>query len=177
MTTANYSDLFPCGTGGATIAAIHRGLITISGSGTASATATIPAVDVTKSVAYYLGGSSNQGQSDSQGGFARVELTNATTVTMTRQSSAATIGEFSFVVIEFAGGIASVSQYTGTHTANATIAPVDMSKSAIVYQGFTAGFTAVAQISPTYELTSSTDVVMSNFNTNGQYGFAILEFE
>jgi hypothetical protein len=63
--------------GGATIKSIQRGLITISTSDS-SATATISAVNTSKTELRFLG-ASNTGTT-----LARIELTNSTTITATR---------------------------------------------------------------------------------------------
>ena len=72
------------GADGMTIASTQRGSITISGVATSN-TATITAVDTTKTQLRLLGLSNNSGAgSDPGGDVARIALTNSTTITASR---------------------------------------------------------------------------------------------
>lgn len=74
------------GGGGLSIKNIQRGTITIA-SGALTATATITAVDPAKSLLYFLGNTSTASGTAPSGSFARVELTNSTTLTAYRESN------------------------------------------------------------------------------------------
>lgn len=82
------------------IKAIYRGTIEIIGAATYSNTATIAAVDINKSIISFLGA-----EQDDYGDFkfARVELTNATTVTAYRNgiSAAGATTTIGYQVVEY----------------------------------------------------------------------------
>jgi hypothetical protein len=78
-----------------TVRSVQQGTIVLSG--VASNTATITSVDTTRSVCLY-GGTSTTGTADQ--GLVRVSVTDATTVTATRQS-ASNDATVSYTVVEF----------------------------------------------------------------------------
>ncbi|MBC9783553.1 hypothetical protein H1S01_03375 [Heliobacterium chlorum] len=80
------------------IKSVQSGVISI-GSGYTTATATIAAVDITKSVIHFLGTTS--GNSDVSIALARVALTNSTTVTATRVASSPNPTLVGWEVVEF----------------------------------------------------------------------------
>lgn len=77
--------------------AVQRGTISI-GSGAATATATITGVDTAKTEMDFLGFSTDATTDES--GWARVELTNGTTVTSTRRGTGAFTTILSFQAVE-----------------------------------------------------------------------------
>ena len=86
--------------GGLTINNIQRGTIALT-NGNASATATVTSVDTTMSLLTYLGGSTtnlNTNETD----FARIVLTDATTVTATRSNSNGSTVTVSWELVEYA---------------------------------------------------------------------------
>lgn len=93
-----YESLFGGGGGGG-IASIQRGTITIASS-TTSNTATISAVDPSKSFVIWNGSKFPGSYSNFSGAFASVNLTNATTVTAERSSTLQDI-VVAFTVVEF----------------------------------------------------------------------------
>ncbi len=138
---ANYSDLFPRGTGGATIAAIHRGVITMAG-GSSTATATIPSVDLTKSFVRFNGDGAQNTNSGGTSSAATLSLTSSTTVEAVRQSSS---NDFliGYEVVEYASGVAQVIQQEIDYTTSSLSftktldgsASVDPTKTEIIYGG------------------------------------------
>ena len=83
---------------GSGIKSIQRGTITLSS--TLTATATISSVNVNKSMLNFLGCVDGT-TSTTNSGFARIELTNATTITATRNTSTFGASVVAYEVIEF----------------------------------------------------------------------------
>lgn len=130
------------GGGGGGIKSIQRGTVTLTGVG--SNTATITAVDPTNSILRWLGASHSTGTTTD--GLARIDLTNATTVTATRQGTGGNL-VVSFEVIEYYPGvIKSVQRGTitlATVTSNtATITSVDTTKATLEMLGWNTNDTA-----------------------------------
>ena len=171
------------GEGTIALQSIQYGSITIP-SGASSATATITAVDTTKSILILLG----QSYSTSYPHYSahRIELTNSTTVTCSRISNAAVAGPTAkFVCIEFASGIKSVQSGTITMPnewaeKTATITAVDVAKSIVVYLGFTGDDTGARNWQQMKYLTlTNATTVTSTCDTNtgtNVVGFMVLEF-
>lgn len=89
-------NLSTLGIGGGFIKSIQRGVISIT-AGNTSATATITSVNTSKSILFDLGASVTNNTNESD---ARLALTNATTVTATRQGNTGTT-EKAFQVVEY----------------------------------------------------------------------------
>jgi hypothetical protein len=87
------------------IKSIQYGTIAFTASGSDAPTATITSVDTTKAVALYLGASGNKlsvGSTQVAPTFARITLTNGTTVTATRDADLnGMAGTVAFCVVEF----------------------------------------------------------------------------
>jgi hypothetical protein len=79
------------------IKSIQRGVISLSGS-SATATATITAVDTSKSLLNHLGTLVN---TDDARQITHLTFTNATTITATRSASTSGTQEVSFQVVEY----------------------------------------------------------------------------
>ncbi len=129
-----------CPPQGALINSIQDGSITIQDTDV-SDTATINSVDTSKAAVFFLG---SHGSDDPvRFNLARLELTNATTVTAFRYAGVASQSmTINFCVIEFSTGINSVQQNTvtipGLQTqADQTITEVDPSKAILFFCGVT----------------------------------------
>jgi hypothetical protein len=122
------------------IKSIQAGTITIA-SGATSNTGTVTAVDPNNSVLIFLGNELS-GSTDPRTAYARIELTNATTITATRNTSAANTNACNYVLIEFRPGVIKSVQ-RGTITASgavsntATITAVNTAKAWVMLLGWT----------------------------------------
>jgi len=121
----------------AAISSIQQGSITVLTT-SPSNTDTITSVDVARSVVVHNGQSTIQTNTVQGSVWFDVALTNATTVTVTRDRASSTTTIVNYVVIEFATGVVdSVQEFNititdaGAATATATITSVDTSVSAI----------------------------------------------
>ncbi len=112
------------------VKSIQRGTISISSA--TSNTATITAVDLDASVLFY-GGVTDAAGTESSIGYARVELTNATTVTGVRASTDVAATVVNYEVIEYLPGVLKSVQRgtitTGSSPTDATITEVNANKS------------------------------------------------
>ena len=95
------------------IQSIQSGTITIAGT---TDTATITAVDVTRSTLHYNGGQVDDTTSDTGIYLGRLTFTNATTITGTRTDSTGTMTQFFQVIQYWPGVIRSVQRGTITLT-------------------------------------------------------------
>jgi hypothetical protein len=84
--------------GGGGVKSVQRGVITLTPAGVGTGTATITAVDINKSVVFWLG--SRHATNDFGNINSRVELTNSTTVTAA-VSGAGSVTEVGWQVVEF----------------------------------------------------------------------------
>ena len=167
-----------------TIKSVQKATITIANS-TASNTATISTVDTTRSVVFF-NGCTTTNTTAFDASFAYVDLTNATTVTATRSTSAvATAITVEVTVVEFYSTfVDSVQQgtvaITSTNTsATATITAIDTARSAVVMQGFMATSTGLASCLPTIVLTNSTTVTANrtgSLSSTLTVGFTVIQF-
>lgn len=162
------------------IESVHRGTITVTG--TLTATATIPAVDLTRASVAILGLSTTDTTGDLNRHFTRIELTNATTVTITR-ADATTTDVISYEVRQYAMGVfRSIQRGTislGGTSVTATITAVDPNKSEVDCLGQTTTetadwSTAVARVA----LTNGTTVTGTRQTNTGTtvIGFEVREF-
>lgn len=162
------------GGGGGGLRSIQRGTITIVGGGVLSNTATITAVDTANTVLVMLGQSSNSSASDIRDSFARITLTNATTVTANRTSGvdAAASITVSFEVREYFPGVyRSIQRATITNSGGtATINAVDTSKSEVTLLGHSSGASSsidgILQSLPRIALTNATTVTATSGSQN-----------
>jgi hypothetical protein len=162
------------------IGSIQQGTITIS-SGTSN-TATITSVDTSRSVVFYNGNTTTNGDYECTYDSGAVTLTNATTVTAyIGQTKNVTVG---YVVVEFASAaISSVQRFTDAYTTSnstdtKTITSVNTSRSIIAW----GGNTALASDWDNFyglQLTSSTNVnlVRSGTGTGSRAAYyTVVEF-
>ena len=126
------------------IQSIQNVTITIAGAST-TGTATISSVTEANTV-LILNGSGSEDSNDPRGAFARITLTNATTITATRGIASGSPCVVRVCVIEFAAGVIT-SKQSGTATfstitATATLGTaVNRTYACVIPQGFTASGT------------------------------------
>lgn len=169
----------------AAIASVQAGTITIP-SGTASATATISSVNTSNSVVFYLGFTASGAGISSLNYFTSLTLTNATTVTASRNAAPSgittTVG---YCVVNFASGITnsiqqrSVTLSSSTTSDTDTISSINTGNAILIYGGGTTSATAVATFLYNLQLTNSTTVTLSRGGTNAgsrTVNYTVLEF-
>lgn len=114
------------------ISSIQRGIVTIANA--ASATTTITAVDLTRSVIRFIG--CNNGGINQYDMIARLELTNSTTVTGYRFDTSANGTVVGFEVIEYLPGVIRSIQrgsasFVSATPKSVTLTAVDMGKTTV----------------------------------------------
>lgn len=166
--------------GSARIKSIQRGSITIA-DGTASNTATIASVVTENARLVCLGWSSTNVQ-QADNAFARIALTNSTTITATR-GAASTGGAttVSYEVIEYEpGAIKSVQRGTFAVSSASTtqaITAVATSKSQVDHLGFShTSATATITLTPRLTLTNSTTLTGDTVTTGAVVGYQVIEW-
>jgi hypothetical protein len=158
------------GSGG--IARIQRASITIAGGGATSNTATIIAVDVSRTRIVWLGTEDNGAGGNADTVCCRVELTDPTTVTASCNSASAQVRIVSFEVIEYHPGVIRRIQRgtlaTSAATAGtATLTGVDTARTTLDGLGFTttgAG-TGPGTFGGTWVLTNATTVTFTSIGS------------
>lgn len=161
------------------IKSIQRGTIAITG-GTSN-TATVTAVDVSNSQLRCLGQTTDNTGLAGQTSFAKIALTNGTTITaIVNTSPGGSIVTISYELVEyFPGVIKSVQRGTITNpTTTATITTVNTAKSVVDHLGnTTASAGAINAIQRTYlALTNSTTVTATAQNDSQITGYQVVEF-
>lgn len=170
-----------------TIKSVQRG--TISLSGVTSNTATITAVDPNNTMLVMNGFTSDETASNYPRVFPLLQLTNATTVTASKQDATSTT-VVSFEVIEFYPGVLRSSVQRGTIaitnavlTATATITAVTTAKTMLSYTGWEApphqGGGEVVHSVANIVLTNSTTLTATRLGGNGTLtlGYQVVEFK
>lgn len=158
---------------------IQRGTVTIAG-GAATGTATILAVDTANTRLVWMGHSSTGNQQDDNG-YARIALTNATTVTATRAATPAGTCTVAFEVVEYQPGVIRLVQ-RDTITVNSsavdkTIQMVDVSRATVDYLGFSYNATTSdLTVQPRLSLLNATTVRAEVFSTTPVVGFQVVEW-
>jgi hypothetical protein len=117
---------------------IQRGTITVASAVTA--TGTITAVDVNNSVLMFLGDLAQTATANYNDSNCYIELTNSTTLTITRSGAAPGYSTVSYEVIEYWPGVLkSIQRGTislgGVASSTATITAVDTQKASLIYLG------------------------------------------
>jgi len=156
----------------------------IAWTGTLTSTDTISSVDTTRSVVIFQGCRSGSSTADIGEIFARVDLTNATTVTATSGVAPTGTNTLKYMVVEFAAAaIKSVQPGTIADTGNSgtdTITSVATGKTLVFYQGceLTTGLTDLRDGLASVTLTNATTVTMNRQTTAGviTVGYTALEF-
>lgn len=157
--------------------------------GQSSATQTVAVADVTRAAIFFNGYTNDSAAGVNSEVYARVTLTNATTVTATRDPTASTINTtVKAVLVEFRAALVDSVQYgtvalSAIQTTNtASITAVTAARSAVLYLGQTtdnsSGGASATTLTCSLDLTSST-VVTTNRNTaseNVTVGFCVVQF-
>lgn len=175
----------------ALIRSVQRGTISLVGA--TSNTATITSVDADYAIVRYLGQSVSSGSAWSTDvpstEFAKVVLTNATTVTATMNTAGSTIIVAYEVVEYWPSALNQVVQRgtititSGNLTNTATITSVDTTKAVIEYGGFstdTSGANATSNTYPRLDLTNATTVTATRGGSaagNPVIVYQVVEFD
>jgi hypothetical protein len=132
------------------VSTVEYGTITIPSS-TASATASITPIDLTRSAVFYLGATNSGTTTNAFGVYATVELTDASTVTATRGSSSTTeVLTVPFAVVKFKSSVIQSVQrrsisISGTTTDDTdTITPVTFANTMLAWGGISSSSPAIA---------------------------------
>ena len=160
--------------------------------GVTTKTATITAVDTSRSICVFNGSknTSGEGTANDDSGFAfRVALTNSTTVTADIVLNVSAAGRLvNFTVVEFLPGVLRSVQrgsitMTGVLTNTATITGVNPAKSLVTYNGYTHTYTSdppmyLNRVGVILTLTNATTVTTDHGATNGTKitNFEVVEF-
>lgn len=164
------------------ITSIQTGTITLTGA--TSNTATISSVDTTKSVVFFLGNTSTHSTTSPRINCCRVSLTNATTVTCSRDTNSSNVTA-GYAVVEFASAaITSVQQRnvtltTGNQTDTDTISSVTTSNAIIIWGGWQTGSTTWSNGSYYLQIAGATSVTMHRRGTSiatRTVSYSVLEF-
>lgn len=162
------------------ITSVQYGTVTLND--VSSATATIASVDTTRSIVLYLG---EDKEGDSHTSDARVALTNATTVTATRETASAGHDTIvSFVVMTFSGVVSlqtgTVSITTTDLTGTATVTAVVTARTALFYLGKVIVSNTVHDSAIRMTLTNATTITATrtapSVSQTATIGFALVEF-
>lgn len=170
------------------IKSIQRGAITVSA--TTSATAGIASVDVNNAVVSYLHNQATTTTLNPERAWTRVTLTNATTVTATKNDATdtSTVG---FEVAEFYAGVLNSAVQRGTITVaaastsnTAAITSVTTAKALLMFLGMSADATAAAggvqeHVFTRLTLTNATTVTATRTNSIGNIvvSYQVAEFK
>lgn len=152
------------------VSSVEYGTITVAAASTTN-TATIGSVDTSRSIVIWLGYTTTNGTAASSSSFTAVDLTDATTVTATRNASTGSVTA-SFVVVQFATGvIQSVQKRSVTMTSNATttadtISAVTTANTLLFYNGVHSSVQAFNSAYYRLELTSTTNVNLTRTATS-----------
>lgn len=152
------------------VKSIQTGTITIAAA-SASNTATINAVDTTRSVVFYLGLSTDSTSTSANNIFCGLDLTNSNTVTATRGSTAnsPTVG---YAVVEFNPGVVkSIQQKSFTSTSSSTsetqsITAVDRNNTVLLHNGSYSSTSIESTWFYDVQMTSSTVVTLARSGTS-----------
>jgi hypothetical protein len=167
------------------IKSIQNVSVTIAGS-SATGTATITSVN-TANTALFYGGQQVSGQNNFDGQYASIDLTNATTLTATRNISQSTTVTVWVTVVEFQSSAVKSIQYGTASTGaaasgTATITSVTTTNSAIIFNGQVcqvASSSAMSSCLVHGVLTNATTVTATRGASSGSaviLHFCVLEF-
>ena len=165
------------------VKSIQQGTISITGTNP-TATATISSITPANSVVLLLGLNNNDGGAYFASGHVKLEITNSTTITATRNYIASSTTNIGYLVIEFQSACVKSKQsgnkvMTGP-SATETITSVTTAKSLLVLGGyiFAAPTSADASYMATVVLTNSTTITFSRISSayNTTVSWQLLEF-
>lgn len=172
------------GFGGNVIRSIQRGTITIAGAATSN-TATITSVSLAAAKINFLGCTA-LGNEPPTHAYARVTLTDATTVTATKNSGTGGSDDVvvSYEVVEYTSGvIKSIQRGTisaAAGSATATISSVNTTKTEVNYMGYTTAQAAAGDDSatrlPRLDLQNATTVRCQAVASDAIVGFQVVEY-
>lgn len=153
---------------------IQYGTVSITGTNT-TGTATITGVTTANAAVHYLGHRTMNSGSPN-GARGRLDLTNGTTVTATRNTGGGTTETYDFMILEYASGIIRSNQtitvtITGTSTSGtATITSVTTANAIVIYQNGTTAWTGadMREAEDSCTLTDSTTVTCYREGTNSR---------
>ena len=168
------------------VASVQTGQLDMNG--VTTKTATISAVDLSRSICVFNGAKNTSGEStaNNASGLAfRVALTNSTTVTANIVLSVAAAGRLvNFTVVEFFPGVLRSVQrgsitMNGVGSGTATITEVNVAKSLVTYNGYTTTYTEsppmyLNRLGAILTLTNATTVTANRGSTDGT---TITDFE
>jgi hypothetical protein len=172
-------------TSAANITSIQKVSITMNA--VSSNTATITAVNTSRTAVFINGINSNQVAVGIDRSTSTVELTNSTTVTVSRRVSTGIV-TINATIVEFGAGlVASVQRgsisLTGTNTSGTSaITAVDLSRSIVIDSGWTTNNTTNNQMgseSAILDLQNATTVratTSGTYSTNRTYHWNVIEF-
>lgn len=153
------------------------------GSGDTSKTVTISSVDTSRSLVL-LDGWHVGSNTDFRLCYSRLDLTNGTTVTATRNTSGVAL-TVRGVVIQFAPGKVSsiqtgtITLSSGTSSNTATISSVTTSRAVAIYMGNITSGTIISRAACTAELTNSTTITAARgdgSSSTATVGYTVIEF-
>jgi hypothetical protein len=172
------------------IKSIQRGTIAIAG-GSVTNTATITSVNLACAYVVWLGVTTTDTTAEPDRDWTNVVLTNATTVTATRQSSVFGTSTVSFEVIEFVPGVLkslqtgtiTIATSAATGTATLPIA-VTTTKAQVIMGGWLSTQTDQtgqnASTLPTLDLTNTTTVTATRATASASFtvtvGYTVIEW-
>tara|TARA_R100000951_G_C2595703_1_gene166544 strand:- start:363 stop:905 length:543 start_codon:yes stop_codon:yes gene_type:complete len=179
---ANYSDLFPRGTDGATIASVQS--VSLSGGG-ATRSETITSVDLSKSIIIRNGHSEPTNNFEASQVQRMALFQNSTTLADKGPDSGGSNIASDYMILEFASGIKSLQTFVVTlstsasATTNQAVMSVDLTKAVLIYTGVHATTGASGTVSARVKLTTSTNVACSRIGDaiTSECGFILVEFE
>lgn len=144
------------------IASVQRSTITVNSGVSTTATATINAVDTSRSVISHLGATWNAAASDEDSAFLRLELTNSTTVTARRNTATTNVSVLSFDVVQLMPGVLkSIQRGTVVGNSTASITRVVTGRTRLDALGFTVAAPGDLRCLPRLALTNGTTVTQT----------------
>ena len=169
--------------GGATIKATYRGVITM-GVGVTIKTANIPAVDLANSVIRFTGDGAATASPGGKGALGTVKLLNTTQVQAERGDSSADPMNIGYEVVEYEGGVAQVISVQHSYTTAGDFTynigtTVDPAKTELAYGGNLLSLGTSVFTSPVamYLLNSTTVQMVKQNGGNATVNFMLIEFE
>ena len=160
--------------GGGRVRSLQRGTIVLAG-GAGSNTATITAVDTANSRLRLLGTSYDTAAATQTNTWARIALTNATTITATRTGTTGGL-TVSYEILEYyAGAMKSVQRGTVVVGTPATITSVETTRTELDWLGQTTNFDGDGRSQARIALTNATTVTATA--TGGDGGTTTVSYQ
>lgn len=168
----------------ACVNSVQHGTVTIS-SGNTSGTATISSVTTSLSAVMYLGATMSTTTTSYAVAHARIDLTNATTITANRAGSSTAVLTVGYCVVEFnASAVASIQQRVVTISATSTstddtISSVNTGRTLLLYAGVNCNTSTLATYYYNLELTGIATVTLRRTGTGSTtrtINYTVVEF-